>query len=266
MNLNDWLQTLKQAGYNDANAQARLCQDIVLKAVSDSRFHHHITVKGGVVMQSLTGDIRRATQDMDMDFIHYSLDDAAIDKFIQELDQQTNLHIDRTGRIEELRQQDYHGKRVYVNIHDDAGYTIQTKIDFGVHRDFDVAQDEYCFDVCMTDDGANLLINSKEQMLTEKLKSLLKFGPFSTRYKDIFDICYLVDHVERNRFVQCLHHYILDCDGMKERTITDIERRLAMTFKNSRYQHHIKASRKNWSGVAPAQAFQHILQFFRTLK
>jgi len=31
---------------------------------------------------------------------------------------------------------------------------------------------------------ARLLINSYEQMLAEKLRSLLKFGPFSTRYKD----------------------------------------------------------------------------------
>ena len=34
-------------------------------------------------------------------------------------------------------------------------------------------------------------INSKEQMFTEKLRSLLKFGPNSTRYKDIFDMVYL---------------------------------------------------------------------------
>ena len=33
----------------------------------------------------------------------------------------------------------------------------------------------------------NYLINSKEQMFTEKLRSILKFGPLSTRYKDIFD-------------------------------------------------------------------------------
>lgn len=35
------------------------------------------------------------------------------------------------------------------------------------------------------------MINSMEQMITEKLRSLLKIGPFSTRYKDIFDIMYL---------------------------------------------------------------------------
>jgi len=37
-----------------------------------------LTVKGGVVMSSLTNVVRRATMDMDVDFLHYSLSDAAI--------------------------------------------------------------------------------------------------------------------------------------------------------------------------------------------
>lgn len=65
---------------------------------------------------------------------------------------------------------------------------INSKIDFGVHNKFQIEQEEYCFDIGFDNEGASLLINSKEQMLTEKLRSILKFGVFSTRYKDIFDI------------------------------------------------------------------------------
>ena len=57
-------------------------------------------------------------------------------------------------------------------------------------------QEEFCFDIAFDENGASLLCNSNEQMLTEKLKSLLKFGPVSTRFKDIFDIYYLINHVE----------------------------------------------------------------------
>lgn len=42
------------------------------------------------------------------------------------------------------------------------------------------------------DEGASLLINSNEQMLSEKLWSLLKFGTFSTRFKDIYELCFTV--------------------------------------------------------------------------
>jgi len=59
-----------------------------------------------------------------------------------------------------------------------------------VHKHLDIEQEEYCFDIAFDNDGASLLINSREQMFSEKLRSLLKFGTFSTRYKDIYDMFY----------------------------------------------------------------------------
>lgn len=55
-----------------------------------------------------------------------------------------------------------------------------------------IGQEEYCFDIAYDDEGASLLINSNEQMLSEKLRSLLKFGTFSTRFKDIYELCFTV--------------------------------------------------------------------------
>ena len=48
-------------GYSDDAAYAKIAHDIVLKAVQDSGFHDNLTVKGGVVMSSLTDVARRAT-------------------------------------------------------------------------------------------------------------------------------------------------------------------------------------------------------------
>ena len=44
-----------------------------------------------------------------------------------------------------------------------------------------IEQEEYCFDIA-----------SNEQMLSEKLWSLLKFGTFSARFKDIYELCFTV--------------------------------------------------------------------------
>ena len=63
MNLRDEVERLRKDGYNEANAEARLCQDIVLEAISKSAFGHHVTIKGGVVMRSLSQNVRRATRD-----------------------------------------------------------------------------------------------------------------------------------------------------------------------------------------------------------
>lgn len=176
-----------------------------------------------------------------------------------------DFHIAIAGAIDPLRHQDYHGKCVNIRIYDSEGTIINSKIDFGVHKDLTIQQEEYCFDVCMDEEGASLLMNSQEQMLTEKLRSLLKFGPLSTRFKDIFDLCYLVDHIESSRLDHCLHHYIFDDDSMRENTYADIVKRLESTFKNRRYQSRIKTSRKNWLGIPETAAFQKILEFFQKL-
>ena len=90
-----------------------------------------------------------------------------------------------------MKHQDYHGKSIEVEIRDDFENVIRSKIDIGVHKHMEIEQEEYCFDVCMDDNGASLLKNTVEQAFVEKLRSLLIFGPNSRRYKDIYDMFYL---------------------------------------------------------------------------
>ena len=73
MNLRNLIDEMMKIGYGADEAQARVCQDIILKALSLSSLSRNVTIKGGVVMRSITNDVRRATQDMDIDFIKYSL-------------------------------------------------------------------------------------------------------------------------------------------------------------------------------------------------
>ena len=73
INIRDMADGFISEGYSDKNAEARVCQDIILMAIAKSSLSRNVTIKGGVVMRSLTGNSRRATQDMDIDFIRYSL-------------------------------------------------------------------------------------------------------------------------------------------------------------------------------------------------
>lgn len=85
MNLYEEIEKIKASGYSEQNAQAKLGQDIVLKAISDSGMAGSATIKGGVVMRSISGDARRATQDLDLDFIRYSISDDSIRTFVGNL-------------------------------------------------------------------------------------------------------------------------------------------------------------------------------------
>ena len=72
-------------GYDFLDASAKVCEDIILVKISKSSLNRNIIVKGGVVMHNISKDSRRATRDLDMDFIKYSLDDNSIKAFIEKL-------------------------------------------------------------------------------------------------------------------------------------------------------------------------------------
>ena len=126
-------------GYSELLAEARVCQDIVLKAISKSTMNRNVTIKGGVVMRSITGDVRRATRDIDFDFIRYSIDKTAIREFVRKLNVLEGLTLQILGEIEELSQQEYRGKRIWVVIRDNTGHSLKTKMDIGVHKNIQIA-------------------------------------------------------------------------------------------------------------------------------
>lgn len=268
INLGKMTEKYRIAGYSERNADARVCQDIVLRAIERSDFGRNVTIKGGVVMRSITGNVRRATEDLDLDFIRYSLEDSSIRYFVSKLNWLEGITIEiKDDKIEQLSQQEYSGKRVFIIISDDVGNSIESKLDLGVHANMKVEQDMYCFDVCMDDEGASLLINSCEQIFAEKLRSLLRFGPLSTRYKDIFDFCYLKDHVNVSRLAECINTYIIDEPAMREKDMNDIRSRISVTFSNRQFRNNVeRAGDRNWLQIDVGIAFKMIQEFLETIK
>ncbi len=78
MDLREMRQNYINDGYEPLDASAKVCQDILLAKISKSSLNRNITIKGGVVMHNISRDSRRATMDLDFDFIKYSLDDKSI--------------------------------------------------------------------------------------------------------------------------------------------------------------------------------------------
>ena len=266
MNLNELVKKMKKIGYEQDDAEARVCQDVVLKALSLSSLSSNVTIKGGVVMRSITNEVRRATQDMDIDFIRFSLSDESIDLFVEKLNTIDGITITRVGDITELNQQDYHGKRIFIHIRDNYDNTIESKIDLGVHKHLDIEQEEYCFDIAFDDEGASLLINSREQMFSEKLRSLLKFGSFSTRYKDIYDMYYQCGKLKEDNLIKCFNVLIFDDSDMRENNMNDVVRRIERVFGDSVYKSKVDRSDKRWIDNDIDEVFEGILTYLKYLR
>ena len=219
-------------------------------------------------MHSISKDLRRATRDMDLDFIKYSLENNSIIRFIDELsnvDDRIKIKID--GEIKELHHQDYDGKRVNIELFDKYGNKLKTKLDIGVHKLLDIKQDEYCFDLSIINQNANLLINSKEQIFVEKIKSLLKLGFRSTRYKDLFDFYYLINRTEldKEKLMNCFNIFIFKDETMRENNIEDVVNRLQMTFNSNAYRNHLSNPKNNWLDITVDDAIMSVLKYIKSL-
>lgn len=266
MNLYDEIEKIKASGYSEENAQSKLGQDIVLKAISDSGMARNATIKGGVVMRSISGNARRATQDLDLDFIRYSISDDSVRTFIEKLNCIDGLTLKLDGKIIELNHQDYKGKRITISVTDTEGTTISLKMDIGVHNDLSIEQEEYAFDVGFQDDAISLLINSPAQMITEKLKSLLRFGARNTRYKDVFDICYLSERVNMKQLKDCIQKYIFDDDTLKNVSdMNAVRTRIERVFRNPEYIQELHRSDKNWLDISDDEAIEKDLIFIKSI-
>lgn len=219
-------------------------------------------------MHSISKDLRRATRDMDLDFIKQSLEDNSIIRFIDELsnvDDGIKIKID--GEIKELHHQDYDGKRVNIELFDKYGNKLKTKLDIGVHKLLDIKQDEYCFDLSIINKNANLLINSKEQIFVEKIKSLLKLGFRLTRYKDLFDFYYLINKTEldKEKLMNCFNILIFKDETMRENNIKDVVNRLQMTFNSNAYRNHLSNPKNNWLDITVDDAIMSVLKYIKSL-
>ena len=266
MNLRNEVEKIKSEGYNEANAEAKLCQDIVLKAIAESGMGRNATIKGGVVMRSISKNARRATQDLDLDFIRYSISDESIKGFIEKLNCLDGLKIGIAGNITELNHQDYKGKRITLTVEDEENTMLSLKMDIGVHSNLSIEQEEYAFDVGFQEDAVSLLINSRPQMITEKLKSLVRFGTRSTRYKDVFDIYFLKDNVDMNKLKDCIQKYVFADETLRNVvTMDEVVARVTRVFENKKYIQEVEKSGKNWLDISTESVLKEDIEFLKRI-
>ena len=266
MNIGKLVDLYINSGYEPADAIAKASQDIILLKISKSPLNHNVTIKGGVVMHSISKNKRRATRDIDFDFIKFSLDDKSIINFIEKLNKvDVGVKIKINGKIEKLHHQDYDGKRVYITLTDTENYKIDSKLDIGVHKDFDIEQEEYCFNLDTINESATLLINSKEQMFSEKLKSLLKFTYTSTRYKDISDFYYLIKYGNLNKYKlkKYINKIIFSDNTLKVNNFEDIYKILYSLFNNKRFVSNLNNVKVNWLDIETSEIIDCVLKFIK---
>ena len=239
------------SGHSYRNAQNLAAEEIIIKKIATSPFSSHVTLKGGIVMFNLTKSIRRVTQDIDFDLIRYSIDDQSIELFIKKLDAiDDGISCSIVGQIEQLHQEDYHGVRVNLLLKDQNNAKLNIKLDIGVHTYSAIKQDNAIFAFSNSEDSVTINVNPCEQIISEKLLSLARLGPISTRYKDIYDIYYLITKnlVNINKTKEILSLFI-SSSKRKPNDIGELTNSIIDTLNNKSFANDAKKSTSLWIDV-----------------
>ncbi len=241
-------------------ALARVSQDIILSKISLSKYSKNVTIKGGLVMFNITNDKRRSTIDIDISFIKYSLFDTSIKMFFEQF-----LLNDYDGiilkiiSIKELKHESYRGKRVIIDIMDNFNNIIKTKIDIGIENK-DIPQDNAIFNFECIEKSLNLKINSREQIFTEKLISIIRHNISTTRYKDFYDIYFLIRErkMNSNKILQLFETYDIN-KYLQTTNFNSISQLIKETLESKNVILGIES--KNWLDISTSELLNTITTY-----
>ena len=124
-------------------------------------------------------------------------------------------------------------------------------------------QEKYCFELDVLNKSVTLFINSMEQMFSEKLKSLVKFGSLSTRYKDVFDFYYLINfgNLDRNKLEEYVSAIIFSEETLNTYTFDEIYNKISLVFNNKRFIFNLSNVKVNWLDVPIKEVISCILNY-----
>ena len=99
------------------------------------------------------------------------------------------------------------------------------------------------------------------------MKSLLKLGFRSTRYKDLFDFYYLINiaGIDKSKLKKCLKILIFNDSNMKENNISDIISRLNQILSSKRYLTMLNNPKVNWLNIPLEEVISNVIQYFNNL-
>lgn len=267
INLIELVNKYIENGYNEIYANARVAQDIILSYLFKSKYRNNITIKGGVVMYNLTNDKRRATIDIDLDLIRiYLADDNLYKIFTSHKIRGIDLYVN-INEITNLKHQDYKGKRIPITIRDTFNNEINAKIDVGVHTEYNIDQDELCFNTCIDAECITLFANSKEQIFVEKIIPIIKFGSLSTRYKDYYDLYWLIKNgnLDRNKIIKIMYDKIFNIGINDISNIEELINLIESIFSNEKYLEKLNNRKNNWIEINDAELKKEIIAYLNSL-
>jgi len=186
-------------GDNPERIKQKVCQDIFISKLSNTEFFHDkIIFKDGIVMYKLTRGKRGYTKDIDIDFIKYPISIEGTTQFVFELNESkkySNIVIDIESS-EELSHKGYNGRRVKLLFIDKDKTKYKLSVDIGVHLDKVSLPETRAYEIRFEKLQVDILIDSNNLSIVEKLSTFALYGVDNVRYRDLFDVYWRIKYLD----------------------------------------------------------------------
>ena len=266
MKINELIAKYLSLGYERKESLDLAAEEILLTKIAKSPLVENVTLKGGIVMYNLSKNRRRITRDIDFDFIRYSIDQESIKTFIRLLNKgEDGVNVEIIGMPQPLKHENYKGVRLHLKLSDVQQSVLIFKFDIGVHTYATIEQSNLSFSF---DNQSNisLKVNPPEQVFVEKLLSLIRFGLESTRYKDVYDMFFLIknNYLDKKRMLQIFDLFFSN-SKIGPYSIATLTNDLKDIFEDRNYRSEVTKPSNKWIDVEYEKMIETILSFLESL-
>lgn len=235
---------------NRVEAESYVCQEIIINKIAKSELVDKTFLKGGVVLFNMSKNERRTTRDIDFDLAHYDIStEESMKNLVYMLNKRDSEYVVTYIKSDQLHQDDYKGRRLYLKVSDKSA-TLKITIDVGVHTLFAIDQVDSIFTFNNDNNKVVVKVNPPEQMIAEKLYSLAKHTVVSQRYRDLYDVYYLLKNtkVEKEVVRQCFELLLINnTHGFNG--LSDVVSRIDETLSNEVFKERTENASKKWIDI-----------------
>ena len=189
----------------------------LLERISLSKYKYNFVIKGGFLISSILGLNIRATMDLDTTIKGLTLSHESISRIFKEIcsisvDDNINFEL---VNVENIRKDDdYLGLRVSL-LANYAPISVPLTVDITTGDSIIPKEIEYSYPLLFDDRSIDIVAYNLENVLAEKLETILSRGIANTRSRDFYDVYVLTKFRWNN----------IDFDSLKKAFISTLKRR-----------------------------------------
>ena len=110
-------------------------------------------------------------------------------------------------------------------------------------------------------------MNSKEQIFVEKIIPIIKFGSLSTRYKDYYDLYWLIKNgnLNKDKVIKIMDDKIFNIGINNINSIEELINLIENILSNEKYLEKLNDRKNNWIEIGNIELKKELIEYLNSI-